>query len=199
MRDVQATEARPILVHCSAGCGRTGTICSIDYVWALLRTGKLKEGKYIVYQDFSFINCIYFLKTDFSLYHIIRDLRKQRIAMVQTYEQYVLCYRAVAALFEQQLKMIDAHTYENLDEDGQPLLIRSFIDDEYRNSSSASDSINDLESNCATASVNDMKKDFQEGPPEEMSAAECSTCDMDISVAPDREYCSFDQVQLKAA
>jgi len=45
MRDVQASEARPILVHCSAGCGRTGTICSIDYVWALLRTGKLKKGK----------------------------------------------------------------------------------------------------------------------------------------------------------
>lgn len=44
MRDVQAGEARPILVHCSAGCGRTGTICSIDYVWSLLRTGKLTEG-----------------------------------------------------------------------------------------------------------------------------------------------------------
>lgn len=44
MRDVQASEARPILVHCSAGCGRTGTICSIDYVWALLRTGKLRKG-----------------------------------------------------------------------------------------------------------------------------------------------------------
>jgi len=46
MRDVQASETRPILIHCSAGCGRTGTICSIDYVWALLRTGKLKEGLY---------------------------------------------------------------------------------------------------------------------------------------------------------
>lgn len=44
MRDVQATETRPILIHCSAGCGRTGTICSIDYVWALLRTGKLGES-----------------------------------------------------------------------------------------------------------------------------------------------------------
>ena len=79
MRDVQATEARPILVHCSAGCGRTGTICSIDYVWALLRAGKLTD--------------------DFSLYSIIRELRKQRIAMVQTLEQYMLCYKAVAALF----------------------------------------------------------------------------------------------------
>ncbi|RWS15342.1 tyrosine phosphatase-like protein [Dinothrombium tinctorium] len=43
--------------------------------------------------------------------------------MVQTQEQYMLCYRAVAALFEQQLKLIDAHTYENLDEDGEPLIL----------------------------------------------------------------------------
>ena len=58
--------------------------------------------------------------TDFSLYKIIYEMRRQRIAMVQTQEQYILCYRAVAALFEQQLKMIDAHTYENLTEDGEP-------------------------------------------------------------------------------
>lgn len=42
--------------------------------------------------------------------------------MVQTKEQYVLVHRVVAALFEQQLRIIDSHTYENLDEDGEPLL-----------------------------------------------------------------------------
>ncbi|CAH1392598.1 unnamed protein product [Nezara viridula] len=39
VRDTQASETLPVLVHCSAGCGRTGTICAIDYVWGLLRTG----------------------------------------------------------------------------------------------------------------------------------------------------------------
>jgi tyrosine-protein phosphatase non-receptor type 12/18/22 len=39
LRDCQASETCPVLVHCSAGCGRTGTICAIDYVWGLLRTG----------------------------------------------------------------------------------------------------------------------------------------------------------------
>jgi len=62
-----------------------------------------------------------FLSTDFSLFTIIKDMRKQRIAMVQTLEQYMLCYKAVATLFEQQLKMIDAHTYENIDGDGEPI------------------------------------------------------------------------------
>ncbi len=101
MRDSQSTESRPILVHCSAGCGRTGTICSIDYVWALLKSGKLRE--------------------DFSLFEIIADMRRQRTSMVQTVEQYILCYRAVSTLFEQHLKLIDAHTYENVDGDGEPL------------------------------------------------------------------------------
>ncbi|EEC03265.1 protein tyrosine phosphatse n18, putative [Ixodes scapularis] len=102
VRDCQASEALPVLVHCSAGCGRTGTICAIDYVWGLMRVGKLNDA--------------------FSLYQIIREMRMQRIAMVQTKEQYVLVHRVVAALFEQQLRVIDSHTYENLDEDGEPLL-----------------------------------------------------------------------------
>ncbi|XP_022246587.1 uncharacterized protein LOC106463400 isoform X1 [Limulus polyphemus] len=102
VRDCQASEAVPVLVHCSAGCGRTGTICAIDYVWGLMRMGKLSES--------------------FSLYQLISEMRRQRIAMVQTKEQYILVHRAVGALFEQQLRVIDNHTYENIDEDGEPLI-----------------------------------------------------------------------------
>ncbi|XP_023227592.1 putative uncharacterized protein DDB_G0282133 [Centruroides sculpturatus] len=58
----------------------------------------------------------------FNLYEIISKMRKQRIAMVQTKEQYILVHRAVAALFEHQLELIDNHIYENLDENGHPLL-----------------------------------------------------------------------------
>ncbi|XP_076340121.1 uncharacterized protein LOC143240839 [Tachypleus tridentatus] len=102
VRDCQASEAVPVLVHCSAGCGRTGTVCAIDYVWGLMRMGKLSES--------------------FSLYQLISEMRRQRIAMVQTKEQYILVHRAVGALFEQQLRVIDNHTYENIDEDGEPLI-----------------------------------------------------------------------------
>ena len=101
IRDCQASETLPVLVHCSAGCGRTGTICAIDFIWGLLRTGKLTS--------------------DFSLYNLVRDMRGQRVAMVQTVDQYILVHRAVKELFLEQLKIIDSHPYENVDDDGQPL------------------------------------------------------------------------------
>ncbi len=101
IRDCQASETLPVLVHCSAGCGRTGTICAIDFIWGLLRTGKLTA--------------------DFSLFELVKDMRRQRIAMVQTVEQYILVHRAVKELFLEQLRVIDSHPYENVDDDGNPL------------------------------------------------------------------------------
>lgn len=49
-------------------------------------------------------------------------MRKQRIAMVQTKEQYVLVHQAVRELFHEQLRMIDSHPYENIDANGMPLV-----------------------------------------------------------------------------
>ncbi|CAL8114874.1 unnamed protein product [Orchesella dallaii] len=109
IRDCQTSETLPVLVHCSAGCGRTGTICAIDYVWGLLRLGKLSP--------------------DFSLFNLVRDMRRQRIAMVQTKDQYILVHRAVRELFEEQLKIIDSHPYANVDINGLPLEIRAELEE----------------------------------------------------------------------
>lgn len=68
-------------------------------------------------------------------------MRRQRIAMVQTVEQYMLCYKAVATLFEQQLKMIDTHTYENIDEDGEPLILRELSSEDTDGAQSSESSL----------------------------------------------------------
>ena len=56
-----------------------------------------------------------------SLYALVQDMRRQRIAMVQTVDQYMLCHRAVKQLFLEQLRVIDSHPYENVGCDGRPL------------------------------------------------------------------------------
>ena len=99
VRDCQASETLPVLVHCSAGCGRTSSV--IDYVWGLLKTGKLSP--------------------DFSLYALVQEMRRQRIAMVQTVDQYMLCHCSVRELFLEQLRVIDIQ-YENVGNDGRPLV-----------------------------------------------------------------------------
>ncbi|CDW54024.1 tyrosine protein phosphatase non receptor type [Trichuris trichiura] len=77
------TNAEPLVVHCSAGCGRTGTFCALDYARCLFKTEKLAAG--------------------FSVYGLVYDLRKQRPAMVQTREQYVLLHQSIYMLFKRFL------------------------------------------------------------------------------------------------
>ena len=42
--------------------------------------------------------------------------------MVQTVDQYMLCHCAVRELFLEQLRVIDSHPYENVGNDGRPLV-----------------------------------------------------------------------------
>ena len=67
----------PVLVHCSAGCGRTGTYCTIDSVISTISQGL-------------------FEKTEEDLIaRTVEDFRAQRLSMVQTLRQFVLCYETV--------------------------------------------------------------------------------------------------------
>lgn len=138
VRDTQASETLPVLVHCSAGCGRTGTICAIDYVWGLLRAGKLTK--------------------DFSLLSLVREMRKQRIAMVQTKEQYVLVHQAVRELFREQLRMIDSHPYENIDCNGHPLI-------KYPSPEPTYESVMNYQPNNITEEKQDEKEKEMVAPP----------------------------------
>lgn len=112
-QSVTNAQRRPVLVHCSAGCGRTGTFCTVDSVLSMLRRQRLHrkrareesssggsdgegragmrrlglndegDGDWITRDDEDLI-C-----------KVVSDFRDQRLSMVQSLRQFVLCYETV--------------------------------------------------------------------------------------------------------
>ncbi|XP_072500491.1 tyrosine-protein phosphatase non-receptor type 22 isoform X2 [Notamacropus eugenii] len=86
MRCYQEHDSVPICIHCSAGCGRTGVLCAVDYTWKLLKDG--------------------IIPVNFSIFSLIQDMRTQRPSLVQTQEQYEMVYNAVLELFKRQMEVL---------------------------------------------------------------------------------------------
>jgi len=94
---------RPIMVHCSAGCGRTGTFCTIDSVIDMLKRQRLQraeaeQGGMDLDTKDDWIrrdNIDLVAKT-------VDDFRRQRLSMVQNLRQFVLCYESVLQWFAAQ-------------------------------------------------------------------------------------------------
>jgi len=75
---------KPIVVHCSAGCGRTGTFIAICNGIVTLEILK-KCGKLNTESGYSLVPRI-------SIFAIVRRLREQRWTMVRTELQYKSIY-----------------------------------------------------------------------------------------------------------
>ncbi|KAK6341681.1 hypothetical protein TWF696_008749 [Orbilia brochopaga] len=102
---------RPVLVHCSAGCGRTGTFCATDSVIDMLRrqrehvrlNARYSHNGGVDREGDSPMRSAYDYEGDWWLdddrtdliERAVENLREQRLSMVQSLRQYVLCYETV--------------------------------------------------------------------------------------------------------
>lgn len=125
----EPSNRRPVLVHCSAGCGRTGTFCTVDSVIDMLKRQRNSRKQRLgspMDVDRSPKNASskgkesasgaggggFFASTstdsndgvegnwtnrdDTDLVEkTVEDFRHQRLSMVQSLRQYVLCYESV--------------------------------------------------------------------------------------------------------
>lgn len=114
------SSARPILVHCSAGCGRTGTFCTIDTVIDMLKRQRKEIKSGVTPMDFVPSNhgneggggdymskgkadseWVFDQELDL-VQKTVEDFRGQRLSMVQSLRQYVLCYETILEWMAQQ-------------------------------------------------------------------------------------------------
>ncbi|ESZ89650.1 hypothetical protein SBOR_9966 [Sclerotinia borealis F-4128] len=110
---------RPMLVHCSAGCGRTGTFCTIDSVIDMLKRQRKEQKHGTTPMEFESANdgdylthggktrqaemdWIFDQDTDL-VEKTVEDFRCQRLSMVQNLMQYVLCYETILEWISQQV------------------------------------------------------------------------------------------------
>ena len=76
----------PVVVHCSAGVGRTGTFISMYNLYHEI-LGQINNNKAEIY---------------FSIMNLVRKLKEMRLYMVENEEQYKLLYQFVNKLLQEK-------------------------------------------------------------------------------------------------
>ncbi|RKP10219.1 protein-tyrosine phosphatase-like protein, partial [Thamnocephalis sphaerospora] len=77
----------PVVVHCSAGCGRSGTFCVLDTLLADIEHQRTQTTGTPASDARP--------SDDDTIRRLVALFRMQRIGMVQTFSQFILCYEAL--------------------------------------------------------------------------------------------------------
>lgn len=79
VRNERKNISNPLVVHCSAGVGRTGTFIALDILMQMIKQEKR-----------------------LNIYEVVKHLRIQRMKMVQTLGQYVFLYKCVYEIISKE-------------------------------------------------------------------------------------------------
>lgn len=77
----------PVLTHCSAGTGRTGSLIAIFNLVKSLAVQKMCNEEYVPNAER--------ISPFFSVFNVVRKLREQRMGMVSSWEQYKYIYEFI--------------------------------------------------------------------------------------------------------
>ncbi|XP_060557126.1 tyrosine-protein phosphatase 10D-like isoform X3 [Ruditapes philippinarum] len=88
VREKLMKDAGPIIVHCSAGVGRSGTFVVLDRLLQHIKTND-----------------------SLDIYNTVAELRKERVWMVQTEQQYICIHNCILCVLEGRE---DEHIYDNV-------------------------------------------------------------------------------------
>jgi protein tyrosine phosphatase len=95
----------PVVVHCSAGCGRTGTFCTVDSIIDHLSVRMIER------ED-----------EEDLVFRSVSEMREQRMSLVQTLRQYVLCYDCILWY------LVNTMGLEEEEEQGEEMLVDGLAD-----------------------------------------------------------------------
>ncbi|BFZ10198.1 hypothetical protein BsWGS_13237 [Bradybaena similaris] len=93
-QEVTPANEGPIVVHCSAGVGRSGTFIALDYFAQFVEEHSLDDS--------------------IDVFDFVLQMRKNRTKMVQVEMQYIFIYDSINKLIQNKIKSEEEKLYENL-------------------------------------------------------------------------------------
>lgn len=112
----EGSDMGPIVVHCSAGIGRTGTFIVIDILLNLIGyQGNISD---ILVMRQSRCNSVAGWDNEIDIQRTIQLVRAQRSGMVQTEQQYKFVYMAIKNYVDTQQQLLQASAVSD-----QPIVV----------------------------------------------------------------------------